>query len=45
MKCPVCRTNVAPTRNQQVQAHYDRAGAVCPASGQPIHITSEGLPR
>lgn len=41
VKCPVCFKVVAPTRKGLVQAHYDGRGSVCPASGEPKHITQQ----
>lgn len=40
MTCPVCGSGVwADGRN--IGRHRDKAGNVCPASGQPAYITEE----
>jgi len=41
MKCPVCYEKVGLTRTRCLQAHFDKAGGICPASGAPKTITRD----
>lgn len=37
-RCPVCREPARPDLNHRILRHRDRAGHICPASGQPYRI-------
>ena len=46
MRCPICRQTVIPNvGGNNIDAHRDSIGGICPAAGEPIYITQEGLCR
>ena len=46
VRCPICRQTVIPNvGGNNIAAHRDSIGGICPAAGEPIYITEEGLCR
>jgi hypothetical protein len=42
VRCPICRQPVIPNiGGNNIDAHRDSIGGICPATGEPVYITEE----